>query len=321
MTGRQPYGQEQAPAERETPRGLRQQATEATGKDFGRLLAWLEEITSTIDHAREWLRAGAPHGAVVIAERQTAGRGRLGRVWASPKGGLWMSVITRPDIEPEKAGRLGLAIAVAAAEAIATEAGCEVELRWPNDLMVGGRKLGGVLVDAQITAGRTGGEEMASPQTVQKGAQRCAPTRAANGETAAGCVSEAILSIGVNVNVSVEDLPEDVRETAASLLNVTGRTHSVGAIAARLLANLEALRPSVTGDGIALAAAWRRRDALAGREVTVEVAGKRLPGLASGIDEMGRLRLVSAWGEHVVSAGEVISLRELHDEGPQARAE
>jgi BirA family biotin operon repressor/biotin-[acetyl-CoA-carboxylase] ligase len=183
---------------------------------------------------------------------------------------------------------LGIALALAGAEAAAAAGGCAVEMKWPNDLMLGGGKLGGVLVDAQISAGR---------------------------------VTAAILSVGINVNVSVRDLPEDVRESAASLADVTGRTHSLEEIARRLLEELGALWPSVTGDGMALAAAWRRRDALAGREVTVEVAGKRLAGLASGIDAMGRLRLVSGGKEHLLSVGEVTSVRGKCDAGPQVCVE
>ncbi len=286
-------------------------------RQMGALLVRLEAVTSTIDRAREWLHEGASHGSVVIAERQTAGRGRRGRPWASPKGGLWMSVITRPGIEVEKAGLLGLAIAVAGAEATeatlgqaeacgtqtgtqakayGTQSGTQAEaypypqvgLKWPNDLMIGEKKVGGVLVDAQVEA---------------------------------GLVSEAILSIGINVNIRVEDLPQEIQASATSLLEVTGQAQSVEELAVRLLENLDNLWPSVKGDGTAILEAWRNRDTLIGKEVMVEEAGKMLAGRARGVDELGRLRLISNESDYVVSAGEVISVRGLWNEDSQVRAE
>ncbi len=244
---------------------------------FGQPLAHLTEITSTIDYARQWLREGAPHGAVVIAEAQSAGRGRLGRHWASPKGGLWLSLIARPGIDPAKAGRLGMAMAIASAEAISAASGCEALLKWPNDVMLEGKKVGGVLVEAVIADEH---------------------------------LTEAILSVGINVNVCLTELPEELRTTATSLLEETGRTYDLDAIAGRLLQSLDGLWPSVTGDGAALIAAWRRRDALADKEVTLKVAGKDLSGRAFGIDEFGRLRLSNAGGEQILPAGEVQGLRD-----------
>jgi BirA family biotin operon repressor/biotin-[acetyl-CoA-carboxylase] ligase len=179
-------------------------------------------------------------------------------------------------------------MAVAAAEAVSAEAGCEVMLKWPNDLVLEGRKLGGVLVEAQIAAGR---------------------------------VSEAVLSIGVNVNISPEDLPEALGPTAISLLAATGRPHDLIAITVRLLEKLEALWPSVTGDGSALAGSWGRRDALAGREVSVSLAGKMRRGRAAGVDRQGRLLLAtSLLGRTAIATGEVVSVREGQDEGPPVLA-
>ncbi len=238
---------------------------------FGRALRMLAETGSTIDIARDWLRNGGPHGAVVIAERQTRGRGRAGRAWASPAGGLWMSILTRPDVAPATAGRLGIGLALAAAEAVEAASGLAIGVKWPNDLMAGGRKLGGVLV-ATGTAGQR--------------------------------VSTAILSLGINVNVSPGDLPQALRRSATSLLVETGRSHRIGALAAHVLGALERTWAGIVEEADDLVGRWRRRDALAGREVLIQTAGESLRGRAQGIDGTGALVLMTGGDERKVSAGE-----------------
>src|SRR3990172_7023153 len=108
-----------------------------------------EELSSTIDRARSAIEEGAPEGTVILADCQTAGRGRRGRRWVSPSGGLWLSVVLRPSLFPRQLGRLAIAAAVAAAEAVEEKAGLEVGLKWPNDLQVKGRKLAGILLESR----------------------------------------------------------------------------------------------------------------------------------------------------------------------------
>ncbi len=244
---------------------------------MGRSLRVLGTTASTIDEAKAWLRDGAPDGAAVIAERQTAGRGRRGRAWASPPGGLWMSVVARPQMPVEAAGRLGALTALAAAECVSEETGAEVEIKWPNDLVIGGRKAGGVLVET---------------------------------ETSGAIVTTAVLSVGLNVNFPSSELPAEARALATSLLDETGRAHSLGRLAARLLEGLEEAWPAVQGDVRSLRARWRRRDALAGREVTVEVVGNKTSGCAAGIDEQGRLKLTVDGRECRIPAAEAVRVRE-----------
>jgi len=244
---------------------------------LGKALRLLAEATSTIDVAKQWVEEGAPHGAVVIAERQTQGRGREGRLWASPTGGLWMSMIVH--IEAEKAGRLGMGLAVAAAEAVSAEAECEVGLKWPNDLLLDGRKVGGVL-------GRT--------------------------EVAFGRVATAVVSLGLNVNFSVADLPPELKDIAATLRDKTGERWSLPRLTADVLARFEEMWPALAGEeGKRVMDGWRRRDMLLGREVSLEVAGKVLSGRAAGIDERGALVIVTDGIEQTVSAGEVFSVSEV----------
>ncbi len=244
---------------------------------IGRSLRVLEVTASTIDEAWQWLRDGAPNGAVVLAECQTAGRGRRGRTWASPHGGLWVSVIVRAKIPAEAGGRLGAALALATAQSVSRETDAHVAVTWPNDLTIGGRKVGGVLVETE-----TSGPEIVA----------------------------AVLSVGLNVNLHTSELPGEVRAIATTLCEETGRTFSLCCLAARLLEALEEMWPAVMGDGRALAAAWARRDGLQGREVRVETAGNAVSGLGEGIDEWGNLRLVVNGAESVIPAGEVVLVEE-----------
>ena len=243
---------------------------------LGKALRLLAEATSTIDVATQWIGEGAPHGAVVIAERQTRGRGREGRVWASPAGGLWMSLIVH--IDADKAGRLGMGLAVAAAEAVSAETGCEVGLKWPNDLLLDGRKVGGVLGQTEATFGG---------------------------------VATAVVSLGLNVNFSVADLAQELKDIAATLRDETGESWSLGRLIADVLARFEDMWSALAGeDGRRVMDGWRERDVLLGKEVSLDVAGNVLRGRAAGIDERGALVIVTDGIEQTISAGEVVSVRE-----------
>jgi BirA family biotin operon repressor/biotin-[acetyl-CoA-carboxylase] ligase len=191
-----------------------------------------------------------------------------------------MSVIVYPRIPAEAAGRLGALLALATAESVSDETGTQVDVRWPNDVLIGGRKVGGVLAETEVS-----GAEIAA----------------------------AVLSVGLNVNLSPGDLPAEVKGLATTLLSETGRAHSLSRLAARLLEALEAIWPAVRGDGRALAARWRQRDALRGRKVRVETAGKTILGRAEGIDDRGHLELLTDGVNSTIPAGELISVRETQE--------
>ena len=122
-----------------------------------RKLGWhvihLSTVSSTNDYAKRLARSGQAHGTVVVADEQTRGRGQRGRRWASPLGGLWASILVRPSsISTEQVGLLNVAAATAAAEAVAALSGARIALKWPNDLLLGGHKVGGVLVETAARA-------------------------------------------------------------------------------------------------------------------------------------------------------------------------
>jgi BirA family biotin operon repressor/biotin-[acetyl-CoA-carboxylase] ligase len=222
------------------------------GDGLGRPRLHLRATTSTNDRARELAQAGAPHGTLVTAGEQSAGRGRQGRTWSAPAGSaLLLSLVLRdpPSLLP-----------LAAGVAVADVAGADARVKWPNDVLVDGRKVAGILAEGRPQDGW------------------------------------AVLGIGINVAVRLEDLPPELHETAGTLGLTTA---DVEPTLARLLAALE---DRLALDGGALLASYRERDALAGRDVTWSGGSGR----ARGIDGEGRLVLeLEGGGRTALSAGEV----------------
>jgi BirA family biotin operon repressor/biotin-[acetyl-CoA-carboxylase] ligase len=223
-----------------------------------------DTVGSTNDAARELAEAGAPAGTLVLAEEQTAGRGRGGKAWTSPPGlGVWMSMVLRPATLPEP-GLLPILVGLAAADALdpfARPGG--VAIKWPNDLHLGGRKLGGILCEGRWEAG--------SPSFVVAG-------------------------IGINVLHQPADFPGEIRPIATSLRIGAGwappRADVAGAVASALARRL-AHPPAELGG--ALLESMRARDALLGRRVRV-TGGEELDGRAMGVTPAGALLVRSTSG-------------------------
>jgi BirA family biotin operon repressor/biotin-[acetyl-CoA-carboxylase] ligase len=235
----------------------------------------VRESASTNAEVAAAARDGAAEGLVLIAESQTAGRGRLDRTWESPpRAGLTFSVLLRPTFPPAGWGWLPLLAGVATASALHRVAGVDVRLKWPNDVLVGDRKLGGILTEA------VGGA--------------------------------VVVGIGLNVTAQREELPvPEATSLAVEGAEVLDRDPLLRAVL-RDLAALYADLGAAGGD--AEAAGLRRRyvDACAtlDRDVTVELPGPRtITGRATGIDLEGRLVVRAADGEHPVGAGDVTHVR------------
>lgn len=246
------------------------------GVALGSAIRALSSVTSTSDIAWAWADAGCPEGTVVFAEEQVTGRGRFGRRWECPRGdGLLMSVVLRPRDGAVGPAHLTAAAALATAEAAAEVAGVDAAIRWPNDVIVGGRKLAGVLVE------RRGGE----------GLLPC------------------VLGIGLNVNVSVDRLPDALRGIATSLRAEAGRSFELEAVAAAVLRRLDArYREAGSGGWEGVAAAWRGRCGLVGETIAVDVQGERVCGIVVGVDALAGLELELAGGARRVCRPEVTSL-------------
>jgi BirA family transcriptional regulator, biotin operon repressor / biotin---[acetyl-CoA-carboxylase] ligase len=252
-------------------------ASALTARGGPRLAAveWHEEIGSTSDRVKDLARAGAPAWTVVLADRQSGGRGREGRAWASPPGGLYLSVLLRPEIP--RVSLLPLAAGVAVAEAV-RELGVRCELKWPNDVLVGGRKLAGILAEA--SSGGTG-------------------------------VEWIVLGIGVNVATSQDQLPEALRDTATSLVGSGAPDASATQVAAATLARLAAWCEALREAPARVVAAWRSHAVpWWGEPVVVRTGGGERRGRLAGIDDAGALVLETEAGERVrLVSGEVSRLR------------
>jgi BirA family transcriptional regulator, biotin operon repressor / biotin---[acetyl-CoA-carboxylase] ligase len=241
--------------------------TPAAGENpLGGPVVHLDRTGSTNDVGRALAAAGAPAGTLVLAEEQTAGRGRQGRTWVAPRGrALTLSIVVRAD-----AGALGLlplTVAVAVCEACERVASVRCEVKWPNDVWVDERKVAGILVEARPQEGW------------------------------------AVLGIGLNVDTSEPELAEELRDTATSLRIATGgevgRARALAALLDRLADWLGAGRER-------LLRAYRERDALRGRRIAWASGDRRLEGEAGGVDEEGNLVVFDASGEPTaLSAGEV----------------
>lgn len=242
---------------------------------IGTTIHLLQEVESTNDEAAGLAGRGEAEGAIVIAEAQRRGRGRMGRWWQSPRGlGLYLSVILRPTIPPHGAAVLTLMGAVAGAEAIERMTGLIVALKWPNDLIVHGRKVGGVL------------GEMASEDSR---------------------LLHVILGIGINVNQTEADFDEELRQTASSLRVEAGHPVDRTAVVRSFCQSLDGWYERFLCDGpLPILEHARRRCLTLGRPVSARSGDQEVSGLAVELDGDGRLVIRDARGAlHHLLAGDV----------------
>lgn len=247
-------------------------AAQLTTQRFGRELQCFEEVGSTNTVARDLARAGATEGTVVIADAQTQGRGRLGRTWVSPAGrNLYMSVVLRPRLPDTRLGQVSLVAGVATCEAV--REWCDALLKWPNDVLAAGRKVAGLLIESEGEANNR----------------------------------FLILGIGVNLNTTRDDFPEELRDKAGSLRMATDAPVERERFTASLLGHLERRYDALHVHGFEpLRARWESLSTLVGAQICVEEPAGRVEGVALGLDDDGALRLrLSSGAEHRVVAGDV----------------
>ncbi len=245
--------------------------------DLGQVLHSYEELGSTNDRARELAEEGAAHGEVVIAETQTAGRGRRGRAWISPPHrNLYFSAVLRPELPPSRAAELTLVASLAVCDALRS-AGVAAGIKWPNDVLAGGRKIAGILT-----------ELAAEPEKVDW----------------------VVIGVGVNVNARAEDFPEELRGEATSVAIERGLPAPRALLAAACLGRLEAWLDAHAERGFApIRDAWRERSVTLGREVLVRTDGRELAGRAEDIDDLGALLVRTPERVERILAGDVQLLR------------
>lgn len=251
----------------------------------GQRLIFLESTGSTNPDAKRFAEEGAPHGTSVVADRQTAGRGRRGRSWESPAGSsIYFTIVIRPLFSPEKASMVTLVMALSVAEAIHEVTGLDTGIKWPNDIVVNGKKVVGILTEMSMTP------EMHEMQFLVAG-------------------------VGVNVNQNrAEDFPEEIRKAATSLQIEAGhqfdRAGLLACILARFEEDYETFERALTLSELK----ERYESRLVGRNAVVRVLDPEgeYTGTSRGITETGELIVERENGERIrVYAGEV-SVRGLY---------
>ncbi len=233
--------------------------TSVIGKD----IHYFKETESTNTIARE-IANTVGEGVVVIAESQTQGRGRLGRKWISPEGGIWLSIILKPRIQPLYAPRITLLAGVAVAKTIRS-IGLQARIKWPNDVLINEKKVCGILTEI---------------------------------EAEIDLIDHCVVGIGIDANVDTESFPEDVRESSTSLKKELGHEINRVEFVQRLLEEFESLYLKFQNEGFpSILEEWRNMSATIGEWVKITTQTKTIYGEAIGVDNEGALILETGEGQ------------------------
>ncbi len=234
-------------------------------KVIGRDIRVFGQTTSTNDVVEKLARDGVPEGVVVFAESQTRGRGRLGRKWMSPpRKGLWFSLLLRPAMRPQQTTQLTVASATALRRAILIHTNLNAEIKWPNDILIAGRKVAGILTELSAELDR---------------------------------VRHVIPGIGIDVNQDPSDFPPELRKLATSLRIEAGDKVSRAALAADVLRELDREYSRVcAGNFSEISEEWVEHCETIGRDVTVQIGDRKIRGRAESLDDEGALVLRTEHG-------------------------
>ena len=254
---------------------------ESLNSPLARVVEVHDALASTQERARELARAGTPRGTLVVAGVQTGGRGRLGRPWGSPKGGLWMSLVLRPGFDASLASRITQTAAVGVAKAL-WEIGVEASIKWPNDLLAGGKKICGILAEssAEKSAGSSGERRL----------------------------DYVVLGVGMNANLDPADLRVPDREVT-TIRSELGRNVELLDLLRTLLSNLDAELGRIEDFGAVLEG-WRNLNCTLGEKVRVRRFGEAIEGLAVDLSPEGALLLATPRGTVELFEGEIEHLRQ-----------
>lgn len=239
---------------------------------WGQSLYWYETIPSTNALAKDMAKTGAAQGTVLLADSQSAGRGRLGRSFCSQSGGIYMSVILRPDCDPQELMHLTCAVGVAACDAVEDVTGFRPGIKWINDLMANGKKLGGILTELVMDG---------------------------------GTVRSAVVGIGINCTQTPSDFPPELQAIACSLSSVTGKAIDRASLAAALICRLEEMSKNLQ-DRQSIMDRYRSNCVTIGKQVTIIRGDQRTSGRALAVQDDGSLLVQFDNGSiSTVNAGEV----------------
>jgi len=242
---------------------------------MGRDIRVFEETTSTNDLVEKLARDGVKEGVVVFAESQTRGRGRLGRKWVSPaRKGLWFSILLRPALRPTAVTQLTIAAATALRRAICVQTGLAADIKWPNDIMIHGKKAAGILTELNAELDK---------------------------------VKYVILGIGVDVNLGAAEFSPELRKTATSLKIESGVHQNRAMLAIKILQELDHDYERICAGHFDLVAGeWEQHCSTLGHRVVIHIGNRKIHGRAESLDEDGALVVRSQHGrlERVIG-GEV----------------
>lgn len=244
--------------------------------EIGRKIIYFDRIDSTNNYAMSYANE-LLHGEVIIADAQMKGKGRLQRHWVSPpNSNIYMSIILKPDILPREGTLLTLLSSVASVNALRRLTGIDIKIKWPNDLMIGSKKLGGILLET-----------------------RSEPDR----------ILFAVASIGVNVNM--RRIPHELKPIATSTLIETGKRFKRTPLIAEILNEMDRELNLLKSKGRqGLLKGWKGLSQTLGKEVAVKTERETIKGIAEDIDDEGRLILKTPDGSiKNISSGDLIHLR------------
>ena len=235
-------------------------------KIIGRDIRVFEQTTSTNDVIEKLARDGVREGVVVFAESQTKGRGRLGRKWISPAHkGLWFSILLRPNLRPQQTTQLTIAAATALRRAIHLETGLPAEIKWPNDILINGKKAAGILTELSAELDR---------------------------------VRHVIPGIGIDVNQDANEFPPELRKIATSLKIERGESVSRAELAAAILRELDDDYTRIcAGKFSDISGEWEEHCGTIGKGVTVQIGDRKIRGRAETLDDEGALILRTEHGQ------------------------
>lgn len=257
--------------------GIEEAMMDIGTKHIGKSIIKLDHVDSTNARAASLAKDGAAEGTVIMAEVQNAGYGRLDRQWISPKGGLWLSLIIRPDMEPRDATIITLMGACAVAEALKSISGIDATIKWPNDVLISQKKVCGILTEMR---------------------------------TRDNAIDFVILGIGINANFHVNDLPEELRETATTLRMECGGDIPLQDLCKSLLINIDVLYEKVlSGKTRDIIERWKSRNNTLGQHVRITTLNGSIEGTAVDLDESGALIVKAEDGEmRNIIAGDCVHL-------------
>ena len=234
-------------------------------------VVWKDCVTSTNTILKELVPSGLPEGFVLAAEKQTGGRGRLGRSFESPEGGLYLSMLLCPVCRPEEIATLTPCAAVAVSRAIEKVCAIAPEIKWPNDLQANGRKLCGILTESTAFRGKR----------------------------------YVIIGIGLNVNTDISALPPEVRETAASVLCETGERTDIKKLAAEIIRELDRMAESWADDKSYCIEEYREKCSSIGCDIYLIRGEEKIEAHSLDVDESFALIVEQAGERKRIDFGEI----------------